>query len=409
MAVLGIGATAPDFNLPRDGGGRVSLADFRGKPLVLFFYPKDDTTGCTAESLAFTALADEFDAAGAAVVGMSPDSVKCHDTLHQEIQPFRCARLGRGENDAAGLWRLEGKEHVWPQLHGRRAHDLPDPHRRYASPMIWQKVKVPGHAEEVLEGPQEPCRRELEALSMHIAARRRDRGHRCPPISIARQRLAQESCDPLVRSDGFRCVRRCDAPLPDRPGRPDKADAGTADAGREALAAHRQRSHRAAARDRPYRAQRRRPGARYRRAVCDRSRCPIPSSTDGCRLPSRRRSTSAWSRAGCAILAPTTAICPRMTASGRRRTRPATISRRGLPSCRLILEARGLDVTPSLQAKMRETGDLESAAVLDVIYNDEKGHVAIGAKWFRFLCARERRDPAADLPGSWCAPTSADR
>ncbi|MGE7370948.1 ferritin-like domain-containing protein [Neorhizobium sp. NPDC001467] len=61
----------------------------------------------------------------------------------------------------------------------------------------------------------------------------------------------------------------------------------------------------------------------------------------------------------------------------------------------LILEARGLDVTPSLQAKMRETGDHDTAAVLDVIYNDEKGHVAIGAKWFRFLCARERKDPAA--------------
>jgi uncharacterized ferritin-like protein (DUF455 family) len=60
----------------------------------------------------------------------------------------------------------------------------------------------------------------------------------------------------------------------------------------------------------------------------------------------------------------------------------------------LILEARGLDVTPALQAKMRETGDLESAAVLDIIYNDEKGHVAVGAKWFRFLCAREKRDPA---------------
>ncbi|MGO6729866.1 ferritin-like domain-containing protein [Rhizobium ruizarguesonis] len=60
----------------------------------------------------------------------------------------------------------------------------------------------------------------------------------------------------------------------------------------------------------------------------------------------------------------------------------------------LILEARGLDVTPSLQAKMRQTGDLESADVLDVIYNDEKGHVAVGAKWFRFLCAREKRDPA---------------
>ena len=61
----------------------------------------------------------------------------------------------------------------------------------------------------------------------------------------------------------------------------------------------------------------------------------------------------------------------------------------------LILEARGLDVTPALQAKMRETGDLESAAVLDVIYEDEKGHVAVGAKWFRFLCARQKKDPAA--------------
>lgn len=61
----------------------------------------------------------------------------------------------------------------------------------------------------------------------------------------------------------------------------------------------------------------------------------------------------------------------------------------------LILEARGLDVTPSLQDKMRETGDIESADVLKVIYEDEKGHVAVGAKWFRFLCARERKDPVA--------------
>ncbi|MDW5313568.1 ferritin-like domain-containing protein [Rhizobium sp. PL01] len=61
----------------------------------------------------------------------------------------------------------------------------------------------------------------------------------------------------------------------------------------------------------------------------------------------------------------------------------------------LILEARGLDVTPALQAKMRDAGDLESAAVLDVIYEDEKGHVAVGAKWFRFLCARQKKDPAA--------------
>ncbi|MFT4162253.1 ferritin-like domain-containing protein [Shinella sp.] len=60
----------------------------------------------------------------------------------------------------------------------------------------------------------------------------------------------------------------------------------------------------------------------------------------------------------------------------------------------LILEARGLDVTPTLQAKMRETGDHASADILDIIYNDEKGHVAVGAKWFRFLCAREKKDPS---------------
>ena len=60
----------------------------------------------------------------------------------------------------------------------------------------------------------------------------------------------------------------------------------------------------------------------------------------------------------------------------------------------LILEARGLEVTPSLRAKMREAGDHDSAAVLDIIYEDEKKHVAIGAKWFRFICAREGRDPA---------------
>jgi uncharacterized ferritin-like protein (DUF455 family) len=61
----------------------------------------------------------------------------------------------------------------------------------------------------------------------------------------------------------------------------------------------------------------------------------------------------------------------------------------------LILEARGLDVTPSMQANMREAGDIESADVMEIIYTDEKGHVAIGAKWFRFLCAREKKDPAA--------------
>lgn len=110
MAVPGIGVSAPDFNLPRDGGGRVSLAEFHGKPLVLFFYPKDDTTGCTAESLAFTALAAEFEAAGAAVIGMSPDSAACHDkfikkhrlsvALASDEEKRRCRPMASGRKRA---------------------------------------------------------------------------------------------------------------------------------------------------------------------------------------------------------------------------------------------------------------------------------------------------------------------
>ncbi|APG91206.1 rhamnosyltransferase family protein [Sinorhizobium americanum] len=88
------------------------------------------------------------------------------------------------------------------------------------------------------------------------------------------------------------------------------------------------------------------------------------------------------------------ATCPPTTDCGRRPTTRADLTAR-LAVVPLILEARGLDVTPALQVKMRETGDHQSAAVLDVIYEDEKGHVAVGAKWFRFLCARQKKDPAA--------------
>ena len=73
------GDVAPAFNLPRDGGGMVSLDQFKGKPVVLYFYPKDDTSGCTKEAVNFSALADEFAAAGAEVIGVSPDPVKAHD------------------------------------------------------------------------------------------------------------------------------------------------------------------------------------------------------------------------------------------------------------------------------------------------------------------------------------------
>ena len=79
MAELTTGQTAPQFELPRDGGGTLSLAELKGKPVVLYFYPKDDTSGCTAQAIDFTALKPEFEKAGAVVVGMSPDSVKKHD------------------------------------------------------------------------------------------------------------------------------------------------------------------------------------------------------------------------------------------------------------------------------------------------------------------------------------------
>ena len=75
---------APDFTLPRDGGGEISLSAHQGTPVVLFFYPRDDTSGCTREALAFTALAPEFDAAGVTVWGISKDSVTKHDKFRDK-------------------------------------------------------------------------------------------------------------------------------------------------------------------------------------------------------------------------------------------------------------------------------------------------------------------------------------
>ena len=69
MSEIAIGTPAPDFTLPRDGGGTVSLSDFAGKPVVVYFYPKDDTSGCTTEAIDFTSLADAFSEAGATVIG----------------------------------------------------------------------------------------------------------------------------------------------------------------------------------------------------------------------------------------------------------------------------------------------------------------------------------------------------
>ncbi|KKX33829.1 peroxiredoxin [Rhizobium sp. LC145] len=149
MSDLAIGDVAPDFSLPRDGGGTVSLSDFRGRPVVLYFYPKDDTTACTAESIAFTTLLPEFEAAGAAVIGISPDSVARHDKFAKK----HGLSVVLGSDEETAVANLYG---VWKEksMYGRtfmgivRTTFLIGADGRIAK--IWPKVKVAGHAEEVL-------------------------------------------------------------------------------------------------------------------------------------------------------------------------------------------------------------------------------------------------------------------
>jgi peroxiredoxin Q/BCP len=145
-----IGAPAPDFTLPRDGGSEISLSDQKPKAVVLYFYPKDDTSGCTKQAQGFTEMADAFAAAGAVVIGVSKDSVAKHDKF--------IAKHGLGvilasdeESDVCeryGVWAeksMYGKKYMGIE----RSTFLID-----GSGILreeWRKVKVPGHVEAVLE------------------------------------------------------------------------------------------------------------------------------------------------------------------------------------------------------------------------------------------------------------------
>ena len=146
---LQAGDPAPDFKLPRDGEGFLSLADFKGRKLVLYFYPKDDTSGCTAEAIAFNGLAGEFAAIGAAIVGASPDPVKKHDKFRQKYEltfPL-LADESKEILEAYGVWvekSMYGKKYLGVE----RTTFLIGADGRIAQ--VWRKVKVPGHAEEVL-------------------------------------------------------------------------------------------------------------------------------------------------------------------------------------------------------------------------------------------------------------------
>ena len=144
------GETAPDFTLPQDGGDAVTLSALRPAPVVLYFYPKDDTPGCTKEAIAFTAQLADFEAAGARVFGISKDPVAKHAKFrakHELTVPL----LLDAEGDICerfGVWvekNMYGKKYMGIE----RATFLIGGDGRIAQ--VWRKVKVPGHADAVLE------------------------------------------------------------------------------------------------------------------------------------------------------------------------------------------------------------------------------------------------------------------
>ncbi len=143
------GAKAPAFILPRDGGGKVSLKDFKGSNLVLYFYPKADTPGCTKEAIAFSRLRAEFSKAGTAILGVSADPVAAQDRFKakHKVAIALASDESRTMLTAYGGWGEKS-------MYGRkfmgviRKTFLIDAAGRIVR--IWPKVRVPGHAEEVL-------------------------------------------------------------------------------------------------------------------------------------------------------------------------------------------------------------------------------------------------------------------
>ena len=148
MAKPTVGKKVPAFSAASTGGS-VSSKDLAGSPYVLYFYPKDDTSGCTAEAIAFSGLKTKFGAAGAAVIGVSPDSAASHDkfkTKH-DLGVALAADPARSTIEAYGVWKeksMYGRKYFGVE----RSTFLIDREGRIAK--IWRKVKVPGHPEEVL-------------------------------------------------------------------------------------------------------------------------------------------------------------------------------------------------------------------------------------------------------------------
>lgn len=150
MSSVTEGSKAPDFSLDTDGGGKVRLSDLKGRTVVLYVYPKDDTSGCTVEALAFSALRKKFEAAGATVIGVSPDPVQSHDRFKAKhnLSIVLAADPDRKMLERYGVW-VEKSMYGRKYMGAERATFLIDPQGKVAR--VWRKVKVAGHAEEVLE------------------------------------------------------------------------------------------------------------------------------------------------------------------------------------------------------------------------------------------------------------------
>lgn len=145
-----VGKKAPAFKMPTNGGGHVALADFRGKHLVLYFYPRDNTPGCTKEAIAFSEHLKAFKKAGAEIVGVSRDTVAKHDNFvaKHDLKVILASDEDGKVCEKYGVWvekNMYGKKHMGIQ----RATFLIGPDGKVKK--VWPKVKVAGHAEEVLQ------------------------------------------------------------------------------------------------------------------------------------------------------------------------------------------------------------------------------------------------------------------
>ena len=148
--MIDTGDTAPDFTLPRDGGGEITLSDLKPQKVVLYFYPKDDTPGCTKEAIGFTEHVKAFEEAGAMIIGVSKDPVVKHDKFVAK-HDLGIALVSDEASDLCeryGTWvekNMYGKKYMGIE----RATFLIDGNGQIAQ--VWRKVKVPGHVEAVLD------------------------------------------------------------------------------------------------------------------------------------------------------------------------------------------------------------------------------------------------------------------